>query len=84
METLNAELRGYRAELAATPQIVVMTKADAAQDPTRIDAVERHAAARGLPCLLVSSVTGSGIGALIGTVGEHLDRLASAAPRRGR
>ena len=55
------ELRSFSPELVAKPMIVVATKLDAAQDPERIAALERHSAERGLPFYKISSVTGKGI-----------------------
>ena len=46
------------------PMIVVATKLDAAQDPERVAALERHAKELGLPFYKISSVTGQGIDAL--------------------
>jgi GTP-binding protein len=79
MEALDSELGSYRAELAQRPQIVVVTKMDAAPDPKRIEAVRRHAAEQDRPCLVISSVSGDGIGKLIHTIGARLDRLPSIA-----
>ena len=77
IDALNAELRGYRPELARVPQIVVLTKADALQDPARRDSVRRHAAERGQSSHLISSVSGQGLQALIREVGSRLDELSS-------
>ncbi len=77
IDALNAELEGYRPELALVPQIVVLTKADALQDTERADSVRRHAAERGQSCHLISSVSGPGLQALIREVGSRLDELSS-------
>ncbi|MGD0434896.1 MAG: GTPase ObgE [Bryobacteraceae bacterium] len=55
------ELAGFSADLAAKPMFVVASKADAAQDPERIESLRAVAAARGLPFHEISSVTGQGI-----------------------
>jgi len=83
IETLNAELERYRSGLAEKPQLVVMTKADAVQDRTPMEAVQRYAAERNLPIRLISSVTGAGLDSLIHDVGRHLDELDPSGPRRG-
>jgi GTP-binding protein len=83
IETLNAELGRYRSELATKPQLLVMTKADAAQDPVPREAVQRYAAMRDLPCLLISAVTGAGLETLIHDVGRRLDAMDPSEARWG-
>ena len=75
IEALIAELRDYRSELAEKPRIIVLTKADAVQDPESSARVRSHAEARGQRCLEISAVSGVGLPRLIGEVGEMLDRL---------
>ena len=58
------ELRSFSPEMIDKPMIVVATKLDAAQDPERIAALERHTARLGLPFHKISAVTGEGIDAL--------------------
>jgi GTP-binding protein len=58
------ELGAFSQELAAKPMIVVASKIDACQDPTRIEAVSAKAASRGLAFFAISSATGEGIEAL--------------------
>ncbi len=67
-----AELANFSAGLAAKPMLVVATKLDAAQDPERLEALRRHAAARGLPFLAISSATGQGIPELIYALAERV------------
>ncbi|MBZ5601940.1 MAG: GTPase ObgE [Acidobacteriia bacterium] len=55
------ELRSFSPTLVEKPMIVVATKIDAAQDPERLAALERHAQKLNLPFYQISSVTGSGI-----------------------
>ncbi|MEP7351595.1 MAG: GTPase ObgE [Acidobacteriota bacterium] len=55
------ELAAFSAELAAKPMIVVATKIDAAQDPARVKALEKHAKKMKLPFFKISSATGEGI-----------------------
>ncbi len=58
------ELRSFSPQMLEKPMIVVATKLDAAQDPERIAALEKHARQRKLPFYKISSVTGKGIGEL--------------------
>jgi GTPase len=55
------ELRSFSEELTAKPMIVVASKIDACQDPSRIDAVRNKARERGLDFYQISSATGEGI-----------------------
>jgi GTP-binding protein len=55
------ELASFSDELAAKPMIVVATKMDAAQDPSRVAALRDLAKERGLAFFEISSVTGQGI-----------------------
>jgi GTPase len=55
------ELGEFSAELAKKPMIVVASKIDACQDPSRIEAVRAKAAEHGLLFHEISSVTGAGI-----------------------
>ena len=78
IEALELELARYRPELAAKPRLLVLTKADAVQDRTAVDAVVRHAERCGRSCQLISAVTGQGLKSLIREVGNALDRQRSA------
>jgi GTPase len=77
---LNRELKKYRAELGGKPQILVITKADAVQDPTPVKKAQAYARRRKTPCLVISAVTGEGLDALIRAAGEVLDRVSDGAP----
>src|SRR3989440_8119637 len=55
------ELGEFSAELARKAMLVVASKIDACQDPSRIEAVRTKAMEHGLPFYEISSVTGSGI-----------------------
>src|SRR5687768_15790646 len=66
------ELASFSAELASKPMIVVASKTDVAQDPARIEAVERVARERGLPYLAISAVTGQGIPELINAMAARV------------
>jgi GTP-binding protein len=72
------ELRCHRSELADKPQILVVTKADAAPDPGRVESVRSHAARVGRPVHVISAVSGAGLPALIADVSRRLDELDPA------
>ncbi len=59
--TVMAELASFGEELAAKPMIVVATKMDAAQDPSRVESLRGIAEERGLAFFEISSVTGQGL-----------------------
>jgi GTP-binding protein len=68
------ELRHFSEELVQKPMIVVATKIDACQDPSRIDAVRRRAAEHGFAFYAISSVTGLGIDELRFAMSDELFR----------
>jgi GTP-binding protein len=74
IELIDRELAAHRPELAARPQILVLTKADALQDRRPVEEVARHAAATDRSWHLVSAVTGAGIEPLLREIDEWLDR----------
>jgi GTP-binding protein len=55
------ELAAFSEDVARKPMIVVATKMDAAQDPKRVQKLQRMAKKKGLPFFKISSVTGQGI-----------------------
>jgi GTP-binding protein len=60
-EVVMEELAGFSEELVAKPMIVVATKMDAAQDPSRVASLRDLAKERGLAFFEISSATGHGI-----------------------
>jgi GTPase len=60
-DVVMTELGSFSEDLVKKPMIVVATKIDAAQDPKRVKALERHAKKLRLPFFKISSVTGQGI-----------------------
>lgn len=66
------ELESFGRGLASKPMLVVATKIDVAQDPERVQAIERLAAERNLPFFRISSVTGEGIEKLKFAMAERL------------
>jgi GTP-binding protein len=64
-DTILDELRLFDAKLAAKPMIVAASKMDAVDEPSRVDALERHVRDRGLPFFRISAVAGIGLDALL-------------------
>jgi GTP-binding protein len=76
-ETVMEELASFSPQLVEKPMIVAASKMDIAQDPTRVEALRRHAAERGLPFFEISSATGLGIEKLKFAMAE---RVLAAPP----
>ena len=64
-EVIVKELRLFNPHVAAKPQIVTANKMDALDDPSRLERLEKHVRALGLPFHRISGVTGEGVGALL-------------------
>lgn len=71
-ETIMNELASFSPELAAKPMFLVGSKMDAAQDPSRVEALRALARERGLPFLEISSVTGLGLDRLRYAMAERV------------
>ncbi|HZS57067.1 MAG TPA: GTPase ObgE [Bryobacteraceae bacterium] len=71
-EVILRELARFNEEVAAKPMLVVASKIDACQDPTRIQAVCDKAAEHGLPFYTISSATGEGIEELRFAIADRL------------
>jgi GTP-binding protein len=78
-EIIMEELRQFSALLIQKPMVVVATKIDACQDPSRIEAVRHKAAEHGFPFYAISSVTGAGIEELRFAMSAELFRPAEDA-----
>ena len=78
-EIIMEELRQFSEQLIQKPMIVVATKIDACQDPSRIDAVRQKAAEHGFPFYAISSVTGAGVEELRFAMSDELFRPAEDA-----
>ncbi|MGA2593566.1 MAG: GTPase ObgE [Bryobacteraceae bacterium] len=70
--TVMRELASFSEELAAKPMILVATKMDAAQDPTRVESLRKVAEERGLAFFAISSVTGQGLDELRYAMAERV------------
>ncbi len=68
-ETIRNELLRFSEELVVLPEIVAISKADTVLDEGEFDeavkALHKHLAAKNVPCLVISSVSGQGIDELI-------------------
>src|SRR5262247_524226 len=64
-DTILDELRLFDPKVASKPMIVAASKMDAVDDPSRVDALERHVRDRGLPFFRISAVAGTGLDALL-------------------
>lgn len=78
--TIRDELGRHRAELADKPVILVLTKSDVVQDASRQREVLDFAARHGLPCRIVSAVSGEGIAGLVRLVADTLADLPRPEP----
>src|SRR6195256_3894065 len=63
-EIVMGELASFSDDLAHKPMIVVATKIDAAQDPARVESLEKLARERSLPFYKIASVRGEGLAVL--------------------
>src|SRR5215212_7166988 len=72
-ETINRELEAYDEKLASRPQIVVATKADALDEPERLESLRRRAEQDGREFYEISAVTNRGVRELINAVAARLD-----------
>jgi GTP-binding protein len=64
-EMINKELHSYSEILAQKPQVVLLTKSDAATEDAELEKIKKRFQKKGLECLIASSVTGQGIPDLI-------------------
>lgn len=69
---------GLAGSLADKPQVAVANKIDILDDPTRLERLRAHLAARAIPLYPISAATGAGIAALLEGLWDH---LAAAGPR---
>ncbi len=71
-EIIEHELANYDPELAKRPQIVVATKIDALDDPTRLECVKARAINDGRRFFAISSATREGVNELIVAISKML------------
>ena len=72
---IQSELAQFDAALAAKPILVIASKLDAIEDPSRLEALRAFCAGRGLDLYAVSAVTGAGIEALKLALADKLNSL---------
>ncbi|MGH9697075.1 MAG: Obg family GTPase, partial [Bryobacteraceae bacterium] len=72
------ELGSFSKDLAEKPMLVAATKIDVCQDPARTEAIKKKAEEHGCDFLEISSVTGTGIDALLFAIAGKL--FAQAVP----
>jgi GTPase len=77
-ETVNRELASYNPDLAARPQIVVATKIDALDDPSRLESLRARTEADGKQFFAISSATNRGISELVNALAARLDELKTS------
>src|SRR5688572_9480607 len=77
-EIINRELANYNQELGDRPQIVVATKIDALDDPTRRDDLHAAAERDGRELFEISSVTRAGVDDLVAHVSSLLQRRSES------
>jgi len=71
-EIINRELAAYNDDLAARPQIVVATKIDALDEPTRLSNLKEWAQKANKDFFAISSVTGVGVKELVNAIALRL------------
>lgn len=71
-EVIMEELASFSEDLIAKPMILVASKIDVAQDPERVEALERKAEEVGVPFLKISAVTGEGLEQLKAAIAEQV------------
>jgi GTP-binding protein len=73
-ETINRELARHNPELAAKPQLVVLSKQDITEVRERSVAALDYFSSKGLQVFTISAVTRSGIDELVTAIGQELER----------
>lgn len=76
--TITRELKLYKEELLAKPQIVAASKMDALDEPERVERLRDFCGERGLEMFEISAVTGLGIKEFVNAVGARLGAIRGA------
>jgi GTP-binding protein len=71
-DVILTELASFSEALVSKPMIIVATKMDVSQDPSRVEALQQKARDIGLPFFKISAVTGAGLDPLIAAMAERL------------
>jgi GTP-binding protein len=81
IDAIDRELASYAKALAEKPQILVLTKKDALQDPGPVAEARVAAGRRGRKLHVVSAVTGEGLPALLGAAADAVAEVRDAERR---
>jgi GTPase len=80
-QVINEELRRYSEKLIRKPQIIVLTKMDAAESPEKVDELKQYLEKTSkTPVFVISSITHQGLEPLLNEVFRKLDSLPKGAP----
>ena len=74
-EVINRELEAYDPRLAERAQVVVATKIDALDDPSRLDKLRERAEQDGRPFFAVSAVAGTGVRELLAAIAREIEEM---------
>jgi GTP-binding protein len=74
-DAINAELKMFSEEVAARPQVVVLSKVDAVSSPERVTHYNNYFTERGYPVVVMSSVTGQGADDLVEALASQIFSL---------
>jgi len=77
-EKINRELQRHNPELAAKPQLVVLSKQDVTEVREKTAAAQVYFAERGYTVFPISAVSGAGVAELVQAVGRELEHLRSS------
>ncbi|MFP5264671.1 MAG: GTPase ObgE [Blastocatellia bacterium] len=77
--TITRELKLYKEELLAKPQVVAASKMDALDEPERVARLRDFCAGRGLEVFEISAVTGLGIKEFVNAIGAALAGIRGAS-----
>ncbi len=81
-DVIMQELASFSEDLASKPMLLVATKMDVAQNPARIEALERKAAESGLELIKISAVTGEGVDRLVAKMAEMVFAPVESEPQQ--
>jgi GTP-binding protein len=74
-EVINRELEAYDPQLAERAQVVVATKIDALDDPSRVESLRERAAQDGRPFFAISAVAGTGVRELLTAIAREIEEM---------
>jgi len=83
-ETIRRELGSYSPDLLERRELVVLSKIDLVRDPSDLDPIEAELSGRGLRVLRLSSVTGTGVDALLNAMLQTLDQSIADEEAKAR